>query len=458
MKTKAQRQADVGPAGVEVFTGPAIPERPFNPFRRAKDGPLKMLIKEIQTELQKAENRGRARRPDALTCFLEQVEALIADLAHCAATTQAGMLWLSLSKRVLGKKQERYASPLMKESLVKVVDLLQSPAVGLIDLSKGGRNPFDGSYRASTISPSKRLIERLEAAGVDESDTQAITGKETIILREPKGENGQAIDKDYTDTETTHRKRKEMESINSFIARADITCSCLDKEGLPVDTRKRRLRRIFSNGTFDQGGRLYGAFWIEDIRAKDRRPSIKINGSPVVSLDFGQMLVRLLYAEANCPMPFEDDAYLLPPLWMDWEAFNAFDPEARKAMSPVPREAMKLAMVAAFSTSTPFRRLPSEARAAIKDKRVKAADVLALIRKHHSPIAQYLESGYGMKMQPRESNILVSILLRLKEVGIVALPIHDAVLVAQEYRDITRATMATVFKQETGLLALIREE
>ena len=61
-----------------------------------------------------------------------------------------------------------------------------------------------------------------------------------------------------------------------------------------------------------------------------------------------------------------------------------------------------------------------------------------------------LYCGLGHRCQFLESEILVSVLLRLGEAGITALRIHDAVLVPQSAVEIARATMLDVFKQKTG--------
>ena len=97
--------------------------------------------------------------------------------------------------------------------------------------------------------------------------------------------------KSIEDDEATLALRQQMTDINAWLARADITCSHPQ-----VDPAQRRLRRIFNNSDFAQGGRLYGGFWQPCPRMK-RQEHILIEGDCCVELDYGQMSLLLLYAE-----------------------------------------------------------------------------------------------------------------------------------------------------------------
>ena len=78
-----------------------------------------------------------------------------------------------------------------------------------------------------------------------------------IILRAPKlHPNSMAEYKEYKDDEATLALRQQMTDINAWLEGADITCRLSQ-----VNPAQRRLRRIFNNADFAQGGRLYGGFW-----------------------------------------------------------------------------------------------------------------------------------------------------------------------------------------------------
>lgn len=57
----------------------------------------------------------------------------------------------------------------------------------------------------------------------------------------------------------------------------------------------------------------------------------------------------------------------------------------------------------------------------------------------------------GMQLFRKESDILVDVLLKLKAQSVVALPIHDAVLVADEDKETAVRVMKEVFKKHTGI-------
>jgi hypothetical protein len=76
--------------------------------------------------------------------------------------------------------------------------------------------------------------------------------------------------------------------------------------------------------------------------------------------------------------------------------------------------------------------------------------VTAALRERHAPIAVLMCHPAGYQVLFRESQIMVDLLLRLKCCGIVALPIHDGVVVAEGTEESTRATMLQVFRDHLG--------
>ena len=96
-----------------------------------------------------------------------------------------------------------------------------------------------------------------------------------------------------------------MEQINAFLREADI-CYQGNKD---IDDSRVELKRIFNNGSFEEGGRLYGGFWIS-MKSEDLREAT-IDDEWIVALDYGQMSVRLAYSLAKAPIHFED-GYLIP--------------------------------------------------------------------------------------------------------------------------------------------------
>src|SRR5262249_2914506 len=80
-----------------------------------------------------------------------------------------------------------------------------------------------------------------------------------------------------------------------------------------VNPYERTLRRHFvilpgQPPRFDQGGRLFGSFWLTLKSA--RRQHIRINGEPVADLDFATMFTRLAYGHLG-QEPQEGDPYAI---------------------------------------------------------------------------------------------------------------------------------------------------
>jgi hypothetical protein len=111
----------------------------------------------------------------------------------------------------------------------------------------------------------------------------------------------------YADDAQTSRFRAELGRINAGLEAAQLGFD--DPAGLPMDTRKRALRRIFNTPDdrprFDLNGRLNGGWW-QDV-PRTRRHAIRIEGARVADLDFRTMFLRLAYARADAPPPPDDD-------------------------------------------------------------------------------------------------------------------------------------------------------
>lgn len=82
---------------------------------------------------------------------------------------------------------------------------------------------------------------------------------------------------------------------------------------------------------------------------------------------------------------------------------------------------------------------------------LSAKEVIELIRKAHSPIADLLGSDIGHRVQFYESEVMVKVLLKLSEELIVALPIHDGLVVSCDAEAKAKAAMQDTFSYEVGV-------
>ena len=114
------------------------------------------------------------------------------------------------------------------------------------------------------------------------------------------------------------------------------------------------------------------------------------------------------------------------------------------------RKGIKKVMQAIINSPGVPRRLPKGARKHFPS-RINLTDILGVVEKKHPLIFPLMTSGIGMQLFRKESDILVEILEALRSIGIVALPVHDAVIVMEEHKQTTIMIMKKVFKDHTGI-------
>ncbi len=296
-------------------------------------------------------------------------------------------------------------------------------------------------HEASSLAPTEAFGERVRAAGITPDDFGRIEGEEVIVLAriDVKRLGNERVRHrkpvDYVDTAETLDMRSEMRALNAFLAEADI--SFIDDRNGPIDPHDRHMRRNFVidgedplQQRFDRSGRLYGGFWQNLKRA--RRASIRIEGEPVSVLDYSAMFPRLAYAVAGVPPPV-DDPYAIPGL------------EAH-------RRAVKLAMNTLLFDGHRHRKSWPEADDPGGDMPEEWA--VSRFRKallaRHPALKDSFGIGLGHQLMNTESRIMIRLLMALKAKGLVALPLHDGVLVAGSRGDEVGRMMRQVAKEITG--------
>jgi hypothetical protein len=230
-----------------------------------------------------------------------------------------------------------------------------------------------------------------------------------------------------TESIKTIRQPQPCESRWPWLAQADITC-----DDTPSNDQDRRLRRIFNNADFDQGGRLYGGFW-QTMSSEQRLMNILIEGEDCVECDYGQMNLMLLYGLSGNTPP-EGDLYDL----------------SQQGIPTQYRKGIKKVMQALINSERRPTRMPKGARKHLP-AHYSMSRVLEAVEKRHPAIYPQMTSNIGMQLFRKEADILVEVLLTLRAEGIVALPVHDAVIVNWEHKQTTTRIMKQVFEKHTGL-------
>lgn len=426
----------------QVSQLPTAPkDRPFNGFGTTLSAKAAVVVFHVMHEVQNYERhrgiRKKKRRPDDQRRFERQIEALVCDVALREIDRPRGWLAIPFASEILGRK-DRYRSEVFTETLRKVVEAMATPEMGLIEFIKGHRNPFDPSLsRQTVIRASDTLRNRIKVYGLTRADFGLEGTEETIILKDSKDEHEDTGKRmQYVDTFQTNQYRNDLGRINDWLEAADIEYVRQGAEDWHVDDSARRLRRYFNNGSFEEGGRLFGGFW-QPLSKQQRAAGILINGQPVVALDYGQMTPRILYGRAGID-PHFTDAYAVPGL----EGY---------------RDGVKKVFNAMLHSEKPFGRKPSGTSALLpKDRPI--SEITVMIQEFHGPVERAFYAGKGLYLSYLESFILVKVMLELVDQGITALPIHDAVLVAEDDEEHVKEAMLKIFKEFTGGDGIVRRE
>jgi hypothetical protein len=306
-----------------------------------------------------------------------------------------------------------------------------------LGFTKETKGKFELSKR-TTVRAGLKLVQLIKEHNVTLEDLDEGEGQEIIILNRPKRghwDEGERID--YKDTETTRRFREELQSINAWLTKADITFDAKAYDH-PVDVHARQLRRQFTLGRFDRGGRLFGGFW-ENLPKDVRLRGIRIEGERVEGLDYSQTNPLLAYHIAEADPP-PGDAYALPGL-----------EEYREGVKKV------------FNTMLfkhPVEKLPKGSRKLkLFPRRLKCEDITEAILKRHPKLRGVLSNpDTGHQLQFLESEIMMRVLRQCQKRNIVALPVFDCVVVKVSAEVIVGEIMRREFKAVAGLDVTVKRE
>jgi hypothetical protein len=238
----------------------------------------------------------------------------------------------------------------------------------------------------------------------------------------------------YEETSETERRRLQIQQINQWLADADIDVEP-DANDPDPDIHNRQLRRIFNNGSWFEGGRLIGGFW-QGMKKRERSGRLSIQGEPVVTLDYHAMNARLLYATAGSALPMDDPYELNIP--------------------GCTRGTIKQLFNAMAYAEKRFVRWPKNL--GDSDSRPRVWHATGVVEAAHPLIAPLFWTGTGLRMMYLESEILIDTLLRLRTAGVIALPIHDAVIVRASAQSIAKEAMLSAFKDRTGFDTQVKLE
>ncbi len=204
------------------------------------------------------------------------------------------------------RAKTRYNKLHISKKTIRIVDALFDQ--GYVEQVKGIYGRIRGNSYMSRMRAKPALMDLLEKAHtVQPHMVDLAPDTETIILRSLDPKTGGKTDIGYTDTPATIRMRKDLVAYNNLLRRTSIDIINYPTNGvvtgkrkvgkkrkrIHLNRRKKFVRRVFSNGLFDDGGRFYGGWW-QSI-PKEWRAKTRIDGLPTIEMDYSGLHIVLLY-------------------------------------------------------------------------------------------------------------------------------------------------------------------
>ncbi len=414
----------------------------MNKWRFSANTNLTMLTRDVVTQLENYEKyfglRKRARRPADQQTFALCVEALVCDLIHRALTSEdgKGRIAVSMDRTI---KASRYKAPCDSKQFPHVVNLMSTPEMGFLEVCELGGWQI-GKRTAVRAAP--RLLDWIDSYGVELEDMEIRGDQEIVIQKRGKHDPHNTVDGraewiDYPESNIAKKYRREVRTINDWWREQRITYT----GDRLVDLTDKRVRRYFNNASFKQGGRLFGGFW---QNLKSRQVSlVEINGEKIAEVDFETMQIAI--ARAAVGVPHEPDT----------DAYDFYFLDTKPGEEPFPwksetlRKGIKKVTASMLFATRPLKNWPQNTQCHFPPG-TKLKWVTAAIERAFPELAGEWNRGRGFNHMFTESQVLVKVLLRLKDAGIVALPKHDCVLVPASQAHRTARIMRETFEELTG--------
>lgn len=326
---------------------------------------------------------------------------------------------------------------------------------GYIEIIKGMHNDDRNRSMCSRFFPTAVLEEQFDIKW-----QEFIEGLESVRLTKT------VIDADghetsYTDTVTPKTDSvKEIESYltvqNNLIAHKGCTYTGTIKH-YGWDKAKKETVIVESEGdvrfvphltaiykeSYDLGGRLYsqslcGMASYQSLSKKERQ-TIKIEGRKTVELDYSCLHLAIMYA--NQGLQLVSDAY-------------SFLNDRKMA---------KKLTIIAINNKTRHAAILSGVKWCRENGRSfnyrGVSDVIDTMLEYHAPIRPlfFKDDQNALKLQNMDGRLMVNVMKRCSKRGIIALPIHDSVIVDARYKDRVMRFMKEEFKAMFGKEIEVKE-
>ena len=323
---------------------------------------------------------------------------------------------------------ERYNKKKISRMLIEIVGVMTKK--GYAENIKGHYyRTRKGKSHIARVKATKKLISLL----VDDFKIKPYMlgkcrGSECIILRDLDTESDAKVDIPYDDTPETIRMRQNLYAYNNLLRRSFIDIPHYPEEGVLSVSGKRKIkinrnnkfvRRVFNNGSWDDGGRFYGGWW--QMLPKEWRQNITIDLEPVFEVDYSGLHIVILYV-------LEGIDY--------WRKIGK-DPYKIKGYedSERMRRLLKLVLLAAINATNKIAAIKAVRKHInfnkdefdwVYESGISIGEMIEKFASEHEPIRRYFFSGYGIKLQRIDSKMAEYVIDNMTKYHLPVLCIHDS--------------------------------
>ena len=198
-----------------------------------------------------------------------------------------------------------------------------------------------------------------------------------------------------------------------------------------------RLYRVFNNGNFNEGGRFYGADY--QLLNSEQRKAILINGNKTVEVDFQALHPRMLYHLKR--IDYQDDPYTAV------SNVKELRKPIKKMMQMMINAKTKPKAIGAFEK---FLKAEPEFGNILYPIGLDARELINIIAGKHKKLHEFFNTGIGIVLQKRDSQIAESVLKYFMKKDVVCLCVHDSFIVEDKYGDELIDVMKKEYKKEMG--------
>ena len=396
--------------------------------------------------IEEIENRKRARRAKDQSSFEYASKLILGDLLIARTKDNAGWLFRSVSKKNF------YHSEIKGDTFNLIVSLLE--ALDYLQVIRGSNHshPFaqseDNRYvpgLATRFKASDKLLSLWQDTGYETIDLkdhfkkkprlneiQLKSASSRYQKQKIKGKNLR-VEK----TTQTQAIKLRLFNINKYILKQNF-------EGMEF----YGLRRLYNEGdhpsfNWNLGGRLYGVGENNYQRLKkEQRSMIKINGEAVKELDINASYLRILHSLRDFSIPDAEDIY---------------------AIEGIDRRIVKSWISSTlghtgFHRAWPSRSIEEFEKANIqKPKKLTYPLVMEKVIEHLPVLSNWPRCGVRWSnLMFEESEAMISTMEALREIDVVALPVHDSLIVPHSKAVVAHDILKETFEKRFGVNFVIK--